>query len=215
MTRHIALVLLVASVALAACAATDASERDDAALVCTLTLTRVRCGAPCETVARQQTFTESPARGGCGGNALSGCLMENATGDLYSSPTTTYFATVLTKFQQCSVAQEQSLYAPAGSDGGVATTDDATSEAATDDEPHCHDVELTRVTCAGEGGCPPKTLTETGCGGVRNGATWCIAEVASGDLYMQGGGEPLENIAGRLRDCTDDEQRRWLDALPH
>lgn len=92
-----------------------------------------------------------------------------------------------------------------------ASRDDA-ADAAADATSPCHVVELTRVLCDQQGDCPPKVLAETSCAAVRSGATYCVIEIASGDLYTEWSGEPLEGIAGRLRECDEEEEARWREA---
>lgn len=86
------------------------------------------------------------------------------------------------------------------------------TDAAADTASPCHEVELTRVLCGQQGECPAKVLDETSCAEVRNGATYCLVEIASGDLYTEWSGEPLEAIAGRLRECDEEEEARWREA---
>lgn len=73
-------------------------------------ITRVRCASPCDEVPREQWFDRpQQVNEGCGHNQAVGCLIEHATGDLYSSRTSTYFDEVREKFRECTPGEREEL----------------------------------------------------------------------------------------------------------
>lgn len=214
MIQHLALGMVAICIGIAACDSAEAqpqiesSDSDDGGLVCELTLTRVRCDGACGGEARR-TFSQASTSGTCGGNAQVGCLVENATGDFYSSPTTSYFAAITDEFRSCTAAEEEALRAPAdaGSDSG--------------DGGLICELTLTRVRCAAA--CTTvyqqKTFSEVAarganCGG--NTAVGCLVENATGDIYSSPTTSYFTAITDEFRQCTAEEEAALLgDAGVH
>lgn len=186
--------------ALVACDPDPTAPAVDESAACEVTLTRKHCVSACDATG-SRTFTDPRAAGtGCGGNTEQGCFYETATGNLWSSPSTTFGTVNLEGFRSCTATETRQMVGGPAADGGTDAETASTLCAST----------ITRVRCASK--CAQVTTTRVfverrpidSCGG--NEQVGCLYELATGDLWTSPTTSYLQGVFDEFRECTATEQ---------